>query len=179
MADRVKEGISVFSGPSVILQRPELAALIGCVCADWAYIENSLIGLYGTLMGVYLPQPPGYEPPLHPVARQVLSEVQSIRSRISLVKKLAEWVVTDLTLKKDMLEALDRLSKAAAGRNLVAHGLWGISDAEPDALILIPSFGHQMVYKKFDFDAIRENILTALQEVHRVHYAFVKIRRKK
>lgn len=158
MANPLRVGESVSYGPRTLFQRPELAALIGCACADWAYIESSLIWFYGLLMGVYLPKHPEFEPPTHPVARQVLDELQSIHAKVNLVKRLAEWVIKDEAQKKNALFVLDKLRKAGEGRNLVAHGAWGICESEPEALILIPTFGHQIIYKKRDFELILEKI---------------------
>lgn len=179
MANPLRVGESVSHGPRTLLQRPELAALIGCACADWAYIESSLTMFYGHLMGVYLPKHPEFEPPLHPVALQVLDELQSIHAKVNLVKKLANWVIKDEVQKKDVLSALDKLRKAGEGRNLVAHGVWGICDSEPEALILLPTFGHQMIYKKRDFELILGKIKRAKVELGRIHHEFYQQRRNK
>lgn len=100
MTSPLRIGESVSHGPRTLLQRPELAALIGCACADWAYIESSLTMFYGHLMGVYLPKQPEFEPPLHPVALQILDELQSIHAKVNLVKKLVDWVIRDESQKK-------------------------------------------------------------------------------
>lgn len=179
MANPLRVGESVSYGPRTLLQRPELAALIGCACADWAYIESSLIWFYGLLMGVYLPEHPEFEPPTHPVARQVLDELQSIHAKVNLVKRLADWVIKDEAQKKNALSVLDKLRKAGEGRNLVAHGVWGICESEPEALILIPTFGHQIIYKKRDFELILEKIQRAQVELNRIHHEFYQQRRNK
>jgi len=98
MAHPLSTGESVLLGPGTILKRPELAALIGTACSDWAYVEESLAMFYGHLMGVYLEHPPGFEPPSHPVARQIFDEIQTIHSRVQLVKKLVDWVIKDANL---------------------------------------------------------------------------------
>ncbi len=85
MAHPLLAGKSVSAGPGTLLKRPELAALIGSICSDWAYLESSLGMFYGHLMGVYLEPTPGYEPPSHPVAYQIFDEIQTIYSRIQLV----------------------------------------------------------------------------------------------
>lgn len=179
MANPLRVGESVSFGPRTLLQRPELAALIGCACADWAYIESSLIMFYGLLMGVYLPKHPEFEPPLHPVALQVLDELQNIHAKVNLVKKLADWVIKDEAQKKDVLSVLDKLRKAGDGRNLVAHGVWGICESEPEALILLPTFEHRMIYKKQDFELILKKIQSAKVELDRIHHEFYQQRRSK
>lgn len=179
MANQLLVGDQVFHGPRTLLKRPELAALIGCVCADWAYIESSLTMFYGHLMGVYLPKHPEFEPPTHPVALQVLGEIQSIRSKVSLVKKLADWIIKDEVQKKDVLSVLDRVQRAGEGRNLVAHGVWGVCESEPEALILMPTFGHLMIYKKQDFELILQKIQGVKAELGRIHSEFYQQLRSK
>ncbi len=179
MANLLRVGEAVLHGPGTLLQRPELAALIGCACADWASIESSIIMFYGHLMGVYLPKYLEGEPPLHPVALQILDELQSVHAKVNLVKKLADWVIKDEAQKKDVLSVLDKLRKAGEGRNLVAHGVWGVCESEPDALVLLPTFGHRMIYKKRDFELILEKIQKANAELGRIHHQFYQQRRGK
>ena len=177
MAHPLSIGISVSLGPGTILKRPELAALIGSACSDWAYVEESLGMFYGHLMGVYLAAPAGFEPPSHPVARQIFDEVQTIHSRVQLVRKLADWVIKDDQQRADVRIVLEKLKKAGKGRNKVAHAVWGLCDSEPDALILLPAFGDKLIYKKEDFEVILEQIRTAKLELERVHNKFYRSRK--
>jgi len=179
MANHLRVGESVSYGAGTLLKRPELAALIGCACAEWAYVEASIGMFYGHLMGIYLPSNPEFEPPSHPVAIQVMDELQSIHAKINLVKKLAAWVIKDEAKSKDALAVLDKLRKAGEGRNKVAHGVWGICESEPDALILLPAFGHQMIYKKHDFELILNNIRKSNSELGRIHHEFYQSHRGK
>lgn len=172
------KSISIYAGPGTLLKRPELAALIGSICSDWAYLESSLRMFYAHLMGVYLDPTPGYELPSHPVANQIFEEIQTINSRIQLVRKLAEWVIKDEQQKNEVLDVLDKLKKAGKGRNTVAHAVWGICDSEPDALILLPTFGHKLIYKKRDFETIIEQIKSANKELGCVHQIFYQERKK-
>jgi hypothetical protein len=178
MAHPLKVGISFTSGPGVLLERPELAALVGSICADWTSVENGLASFYGHLMGVYLPSDPEYEPAFHPIALQVFDEVQTIHSRVQLVKKLAEWVIKDDDLKKDTLSVLDKTKNAGKGRNTVAHAVWGICKEEPEALIMTPNFGHNLIYKKHDFETIAASIKDSKSEIGRVHHEFYKKRKE-
>ncbi|UUZ63014.1 hypothetical protein LP417_25075 [Polaromonas sp. P1-6] len=177
MANPLRVGESVAFGSGMLLKRPELAALIGCACADWAYVETLISMFYGHLMGVYLPKHPGFEPPTHPVALQIFDELQSIHAKVNLVKKLAAWVIKDEAQGNDASSVLERLRKAGDGRNKVAHGVWGVCDSEPDALILLPTFGDRMIYKKQDFELILVNIQKAMTELGRIHNDFYQQRR--
>lgn len=178
MAHPLPIGTSVSAGPGMILMRPELAALIGSICSGWAFVESSLGMFYGHLMGVYLEISPGYEPPSHPVAHQIFDEIHTIQSRIQLVEKLADWV-KDEPQKIDILKVLKKLKRAAQCRNKVAHGVWGVCESEPKALILLQTFGHKLIYKKADFDLILEQIKTANRDLGLVHHAFYQGRKKK
>lgn len=179
MTTPLQIGKSYTYGPRMLLQRPNLAAMIGCVCAEWAYVENSLVMFYAHLMGVYLPGHPEFEPPSHPVAFQVLEELQSINAKVNLVKKLADWIIKNEAQKADVLAVLEKLKKSGVGRNLVAHGVWGICESEPDALVLIPIFGQVQIYKIRDFELILEKIQKNKLELDRIHSQFYQQRRKK
>lgn len=178
MAHPLSTGESVSAGPGIILKRPELAALIGTACSDWAYTEMSLGNFYGHLMGVYLVSPPGFEPPSHPVAHQIFDEIQTIHSRVQLVKKLVDWVIKDVSQKEAAQKVLERIRKAGKGRNRVAHAVWGICDSQPEALILIPTFGTKLIFKKKDFEAILKQIREANAELMDIHYTFYKSRKE-
>lgn len=178
MAHPLKVGNSIKSGPNVLLERADLAAQIGSICADWATVENRLAGFYSHLMGVYLPSIPGFEPPTHPVAFQVFDEVQTIHSRIQLVKELAKCTVKEEDLKNDILSVLDKVKNSGKGRNTLAHAVWGICENEPDALILMPHFGHKMIYKIHDFQDIANKINEARAEIERVHHQFYQSRKQ-
>lgn len=134
---------------------------------------------YAHLMGVYLEAPPEFEPPSHPVARQIFDEVQTIHSRVRLVKRLADWVIKDDQQKEDVQTVLEKLRNAGKGRNKIAHAVWGICDSEPDALIFQPTFGRMLIYKKEDFEVILEQIKTAKLELGRVHNKFYKSRKER
>ncbi|MCP1726560.1 hypothetical protein J2T60_000525 [Natronospira proteinivora] len=177
MAHPLKVGKSVRSGPGILLERPDLAAQIGSICADWASLEDGLASFYAHLMGIYLPSIPGFEPPTHPVAFQIFDEVQTIHSRVQLVKKLAEWAIKDEDLKKRAVDILDKVKKSGKGRNKIAHAVWGICDEESDALILLPNFGSQMIYKLNDFKEIAEQIYVSKAELGKVHHEFYKSRK--
>jgi hypothetical protein len=163
MTHQLPTGKSVQYGPRSLLQRQDLAALLGTVAAEWAALEREVTSVYAHLMGKYLPRIPGSSVPLHPVALQVFDTLETQRLRSDLLRKLAEWVLRDeenliATLRDSVIPLID---KAAKLRNTMLHGHWGISAEYPDALILIPVFGHQLVYKQRDFDDAIDRILAA------------------
>lgn len=170
MAHQVKIGTSVHSGGRQVLQRPSLAALLGAVAAEWASLESWVMHLYGFLMGVYLPRVPGFEPPIHPVALQVFDTLETQRLRLELLRKLANWVIKDADLLSELDEVvLDSLRKAAKLRNTLVHGQWGIATEYPNALILLPTFGHQLAYQESDFNEAIDKIIDAKKAVGSFH----------
>lgn len=168
----------VTSGPGMILKKPELASLIGCICSDWSHVESSIETFYSFLMGIYLPKNPGFEPPTHPVARQVMDELVSIHAKINLLERLASWVIQDEEQLKDAKQVLTKTRGSGKERNKVAHGIWGVCESEPDALILMPVFGDKMIYKKQDFEKILESINKTQAEIWRICNRFVQQRRQ-
>ncbi len=151
-------GKGVQYGPNTVLKRPDLAAAIANVCANWSLVENHVISIYAFLMGDYLPRVPGYAPPTHPVARQVMDALNAFNPKLELLCKLLDWREPELSQQFREGNAM-RLRKRYNERSEVAHGTWAVCDDYPDALILAPTFGAMMIYKIRDFDAISERIL--------------------
>lgn len=170
MAHQIKIGILVHSGGRQILQRPSLAALLGAVAAEWASLESWVMNLYAFLMGVYLPRMPGFEPPIHPVALQVFDTLETQRLRLELLRKLANWIIKDPALLEELDKVvIDSIRKAAKLRNTLVHGQWGIAAEYPDALILLPTFGHQLAYHESDFNEAIDKIIDARKLVGSFH----------
>lgn len=157
-------------GPNSILERPELAAQIGNVCANWTLVENAMMSLYGLLMGMYLPKHnvPGFEwmPPTHPVAYQVFDALNALAPRLDLLLRLCRWKALP-----EEAEYLERtlapiVRKRFSERSIIAHGLWGICDEYQDALILQRTFGGNQIWQKSDFEQTSERILELLKQMH-------------
>jgi hypothetical protein len=118
--------------------------------------------LYAYLMGRYLPQIPGFTPPLHPVALQVFDTLETQRLRIELLTKLAKWIVKDEALLNELNTVIvPSIKKASKLRNTLVHANWGVASQYPNGLVLMPTFGHQMVYEEADFNEAIDRILEA------------------
>lgn len=118
--------------------------------------------VYAYLMGVYLPRIPGFAPPVHPVALQVFDTLETTRLRLDLLRKLAEWTLKDATLLDELKgPVVESIHKAGRLRNTLIHAQWGVAKEYPDALILQPVFGHQMVYEESDFNDAIDRIIQA------------------
>ncbi|MGH8591923.1 MAG: hypothetical protein ACREXX_22195 [Gammaproteobacteria bacterium] len=136
MAHQTKTGISVEYRPRVILERSELAALLGAVAAEWSRLEHDLTFLYANLMGNYLPSIEGFVPPIHPVALQVFDTLETQYQRLQLLRKLATWVVKDESLQSELENTvLPEICAAGKLRNTLVHANWGVSKEYPDGLV--------------------------------------------
>lgn len=164
MAHLPQKNIVTTFGPKIILQRPTLAALLGCVASEWSLLEQELIFLYATLMGRYLPIFKGYSLPLHPVGLQIFDVVETTHKRMELLRKLANYVLNESTLMEEVEATITAIFKAAKNRNKLVHGNWGISDKYPSALIYSPIFGEKLVYLEKDF----EDAITEIEDVRRL-----------
>lgn len=158
------KGTSGQFGPNTILQRPDLAAHIGNVCASWALVEYDMVSLYALLMGSYLPAPePGWSPPAHPVAFQIFDALNALAPRIDLLERLCKWRATPQESEHFERTLKPEIRSRFRERSIVAHGLWAINKDEKDALILVNTFGENHIYKAHDFEQISTRIL----ELHR------------
>lgn len=159
MPQPLKVGSTIQYGPHRVLERPDLAAEIGNVCANWNLIEHNLMILYALLMGDYLPKAPGFAPPTHPVAYQVFDALNAFNPRVDLLEKLLAWRASDAEVKHFREVIRPGLRKRFSERSVVAHGNWGTCDAYPDALILVPIYGDRMIWKKSDFQDVSGRII--------------------
>jgi hypothetical protein len=162
--------VSVHSGPNVMLQRPDLAAQLGNICAHWNRIDHELLSLYGLVMGTYMEPQYNFAPPSHPVAYQVFDELHALGPRLDLLVRL-------LGLRAEKSEAeffRDKLQKSIrkrfSERSLVVHGHWGLSDEHKDALILMPIFDVPQIYKLADFKEISKRLNDLLSELSAFSY---------
>ncbi len=177
MANKAKTGISVEYRPRVILERPQLAALLGAVTAEWSRLDHDVTFLYANLMGGYLPTLEGFVPPLHPVALQAFDTLETQYHRLELLEKLAKWVVRDESLLSDLVDTvIPGIRSAAKLRNTLVHANWGIAGEYPDGLINNPIFGHNLVYKATDFDEAIERIASASKAARDFGLRYIKSR---
>ncbi|MFN6066847.1 MAG: hypothetical protein ACK45T_06715, partial [Pseudanabaena sp.] len=82
MAHPARKNIVTSFGLKIILQRPTLSSLLGCVVSEWSLLEQELIFLYAILMGRYLPTFEGYSFPLHPVGLQIFDAIETNHTRM-------------------------------------------------------------------------------------------------
>jgi len=151
MPEKIAPAHFVTSGHDIVLQRPALAAQALNVCANWALIEHNLTVLYSLLMGKYVEAPRGFEPPIHPVARQIFDTLNNLGARLDLLLRLARWCAPPEMAEKIERDIIPKLWKRFTERSEIAHGVWGVCNDYPDALILVREFDGNLVYKEHDF----------------------------
>ena len=154
MTYELPDGVGVTYGPATMESRPELAIKIAQVAHQWNHFEQNLQGFYAYLMGRYLPRVAGFEPPDHPVAFQVFDTLDLFRPKKELFEALLEWALQPHpnVMEEYRLNLSRPISTAAKARHRVVHSLWGTCDQYLDRLILVPTFGMRIVWKKSDFD---------------------------
>ena len=148
----------------MILQRPELAAHAANVCANWALIEWEMAWLYALLMGRSLPKIHKNNIPMHPAAIQIFDALNSLAPRIDLIERLLRLTAPQQVEQFERV-LRDKIKKRFNERSVIAHGMWGLCDAYPDALILVKSTDHSKIYRKHDFVQVSKRILELRDEM--------------
>jgi len=122
-AQFAKPGTSFAIGPGQINSRPELASLVGQCIATWADVELQM----GLSLGAILK------------TNSEAAVALFLAAKTSRAQRDSLAAVARLLLTGDDLDAFEALMTIYAGlekqRNALAHGLFGTSDALPDALL--------------------------------------------
>jgi hypothetical protein len=111
--------------PGVINKYPELVAKIGLVTSNWAKVDAevqlTLVGMLGTSADL---------------VAAIYRQIQAALSRDALIQAVAEEKLSGEEL--DLFHIIWKLSQSPnKQRNKIAHGVWGIADDIPDALIMV------------------------------------------
>lgn len=123
MPQPLKTPVPLFFGPSIVMQRPELAVHIANIANMWSQVE--------TMQGLVLASM------LRSEASLVISMFTSLSG--AAAKNAVFQAVADEKLTLDQLKRLEQIikdtKKAGSQRNDVVHGCWHIADKYTDALI--------------------------------------------
>jgi len=116
-------GMAYAIGPDAIANRPELAALVGQCIAMWSDVELQMALSLGAILKT----------------NSDAAVALFLAIKTSKTQRDALSVVAPLLLRGDDLDAFEALLSVYEGlekqRNALAHGLFGVSDAIPDALL--------------------------------------------
>ena len=94
-------------------QHPEYARRVGEVVSLWSMIELQLSIIFGTLLRA---------PPW--TAWQAFSAITNARSRTEMVRALTDALDHRLPERDELINLINRVQKAPAGRNRYAHRPW-------------------------------------------------------
>lgn len=125
--------------PAAVLQRPEHAAFIGAIAAEWTQVEMSLTRLLAGAFGKTLFDDAGEPQDVehHPVALAAMKAAESIRARLRIFELSLTPMLSGTTLQQRWEELQTALKRRARERNKIVHGHWGISDEAPNDLLLL------------------------------------------
>jgi hypothetical protein len=116
-------GMDYAIGPDAIAKRPELAALVGRCIAIWSDVELQMALSLGAILKT----------------NSDAAVALFLAIKTSKTQRDALSVVARLLLRGNDLDAFEALLAVYGGlekqRNALAHGLFGVSDAIPDALL--------------------------------------------
>jgi hypothetical protein len=128
-----------FTADNNLEKRPEMAAALGHLCAEWAAMEFKLFGVFTSLTGA---------PPL--MSRTIFYSLHTTRTRCDLVMALARAVLgnADEDDTEHAINTLDRLlqaiNRSAGKRNAYIHDVWQApqTDSEATAQLRLSGEGH-------------------------------------
>ena len=117
------------------LERPQCAALLGAICAEWSNAEGFLGELYGRLLfGSFAGYPSDQLGGL--AAYAAFDKVTSVRTRITMLNTAAaERGIFPEPVLKRFAALLKNLQNAGDNRITAAHGKWGVADDLTNALV--------------------------------------------
>ena len=175
MAHQATSDAYVELAPRCLLQRPELAALLGVIASEWAALESNLTFLYGSLLGKTMPHDHTNGPPVHPIGIQIFETLESQHKRITLIEKLTNTLVKDVALLSELTAVVQSIKAAGKQRNKFLHANWGTNDTQyPDAILKINAPGQFDVYEKSDFNEAIDLIITTADAIIKFEFNVIK-----
>jgi len=143
--------------PRFLLERPRIAALIGAIVVEWAYIENSLADVFERAGSTTMYR--------DDVSLAQIRRIHTLGGRISQIdKRLALHVVG--TAKESFDAMIAEIRAASADRNMIAHGNWHMTDDFRDDLVRIDETGAHIRYTEQDYADIFDRVIAIRNKVH-------------
>jgi hypothetical protein len=144
-------------GPRTFSKRPKLAAYVAQVIAGWAQVELALACVLARYTSRNIEQ-----------SIDMYLSIDGFRAQARLVEAAAKTVLTkdDLRLFDATLRFIRRNYNI---RNEMAHWTWGISEALPDALLIIEPRANKKLYA-LQFNLVDQDlskIIPRIQELTR------------
>lgn len=123
--------------PLVLLERPDHAALIGAIAAEWTQVERMLVRLLAGAFGRgrrYSDSDTVYGAP-NPIAQAAMEASETIRTKIRLLDLSLGKMVKSTSIEAAWNDARADLIARAKERNIVVHGVWLVNSSEPDLIL--------------------------------------------
>lgn len=154
------QGGAYRGSPKHLLERPKIAALIGTIACEWAYIEQTLRCIFDVAQSPSM----GMVQPSDPVAVAVFATIMSFPPKIDLIETVLRLCVPTVAI--DFSSMRPDLRKAYGCRNLAVHTSWQLSDAHPDDLIMVEIDGTAVRYTERDFTDMLDRLVPIRNRVH-------------
>lgn len=153
MPQPIPEGLGVGLGHVVLLDKPDLAAMIAAIASEWAGVEDELGRLLATIL-VSDPVPP----------TRMFYAIGSLNARLDALRAAAEAKLPREKYKQLSENLILTIKKRSKERSNLIHAKWGESRDYPDALIWAAPFWHKdfgkfLAYQKDDFQQILDRII--------------------
>jgi hypothetical protein len=137
-----------------------LTQLIGEIVVQWAYLEDSVIRVAASCLGVRVG------------VIRLLSEQSPMSALQKTIRNVSVFAVSE-RLQADITNVLDRLDHARAERNQYVHGLWGRTNETGLAEVQSIRFSSQEIIKRTivtpsDLEALLEDISSIFEDLHRI-----------
>jgi hypothetical protein len=156
----LKAQSSHYYKPKIVLERPELAAGIGLVAAEWGALEEHLLTM--CTFNIFTWDAAGVA--AKEMTEFVLSQIDSLRARLDLVESILEKRLPAAFLGEWQKIARE-VRKRANERNRVVHGHWHASFYFPNDLILRKFDDDPLRYTVKDFTEIADRIIATSNQV--------------
>jgi len=114
-------GIEIRTGKA-LLEKPELAAHLSTITSLWAQMVTLLEEILGLLAGVDAI-----------TAMRLYTAIENDGAKQAMLRALAEDKLPD-NLQAELNAIFKWIREHGSSRNVVAHGVWGVSPQYPDAL---------------------------------------------
>lgn len=156
-----RENASGFrSFPKVVLERPDLAALLGAIAAEWGYIDRALVSIYEIALGDHEPFGHG----VNAVHQEVFETLIAINTRLEIISRVLKARVPEPVPSR--FSDLCIVLRARAGeRARYVHANWSISEDFPDDLIVTGRDGN-FRYQRHDFEQVLERTVDIRTKIH-------------
>lgn len=150
-----------------LMKRPEHAARIACIAAEWTQVEKSLALLIGGVFGrSEATIEGGFSIATNFFAQTTILSLETIRQRLKVVDKTFGALAKGTEFEARWADLSAALNKRSRERNSVIHGNWALSSDYPNDLILIEIDGSSHRYTVRHMDEILDRIIEARAYCH-------------